>query len=96
MAGAPAGPLGIGDVCRGGLPCTAQPGLICSSGGTFDGQCTVVCAGNSGCQVLDARSACLGAQPKQCGIACGTEGAAACPEGTTCTSVIGGMACTAK
>lgn len=89
MAGAPAGPLGLGEVCVGGLEC--QSGLICSRD-TFAGQCSVQCASNSGCQVIDVRGACLGTQPKECGLACGTTGAS-CPEGTTCSSVPGGMAC---
>lgn len=89
MAGAPAGPLGLGEVCAGGLPC--QSGLICGRG-LFVDQCSVQCASNSGCQLIDPRGACLGTQTKECGISCGTAGVS-CPEGTTCAAVPGGMAC---
>ena len=89
MAGAPAGPLPLGEVCAGGLQC--QSGLICSTG-VFSGQCSVQCASNSGCQLIDTRGTCLGAQTKECGIRCGTSGVT-CPDGTTCVSVPGGMAC---
>ncbi len=87
-AGAPAGPLGIGDVCAGGLEC--KSGLVCSRA-VFRDQCSVQCAIDNGCQVLDGRTRCLGGPPAECGIACTSTGD--CPEGTTCVSLSGGMAC---
>ena len=88
MAGAPpAGPLALGEVCRGGLEC--QSGLICSRSAFFD-QCSVQCINTSGCQLLDSRAQCYGGE---CGIGCMGAGR---PEGTTCVAVPGGMACKAK
>ena len=79
-------PLGVGEVCAGGLTC--KFGLVCSHDAFLD-QCSVQCNSNASCQQFDVRARCLGGPPAECAIACpGT-----CPDGTTCAAVNGGMAC---
>jgi hypothetical protein len=93
MAGAPPAPLGLGDVCRGGLKCEAAAGLVCSYD-SFAGQCSTQCNTTASCQLIDPRGVCFEGTPRECGLPC--TGTTTCPAGTACASVPGGMACKAQ
>ena len=75
----PLGPLGLGEVCAGGLQC--ETGLTCSRGLFLD-QCSNQCSTTPGCTQANPGSDCFGGQARECGLPCTTS--AECPVSTMC------------